>query len=162
MSGIGPVRTRTRDGQSVDDLEARIAVLEAALPSGEQVLSGLLAGEAIAVGEPVMLNGSGVFLARATTSDCIVLGVAKTAASIGVALDIYVGGVVPILFGSAPASATKGTLCYLSSTYGRATITPPTLSAGVTWATLGVIVGADGADTSPTVLLRPGDPIYGG
>lgn len=158
---IGPTRTRTRDGQSLDDLEVRIAVLEAALPAGEQVLSGLLAGEAIAVGELVMLSSGGVFLARATTSDCVVLGVAKTAASVGVALDIYVGGVVPILFGSAPAAATKGTLCYLSSTYGRATTTAPSLGPGVAWATLGVIVGADGADTSPTVLLRPGEPIYG-
>ena len=159
--GIGPLRTRTRDGQAVDDLEARIEALEGGVSVGPMVISGLLAGEAIAIGEPVMLNSSGVFRARATTSDCVVLGVAKTAAGTGDALDIYVAGLVPILFGSAPASATKGTLCYLSSTYGRATITPPTLGAGVAWTVLGIIVGADGADTSPTVLLRPGEPIYG-
>lgn len=158
---IGPARTRTRDGQSLDQLQARIAALEAASASDEQVLSGLLAGESIAVGEPVTYSSSGVFRARATTADCIVIGVAKTAATVGLALDIYVGGVVPVVFGSAPAASTKGTLCYLSSTLGRADTTAPALGAGTVWATLGVIVGADGADTSPTVLLRPGEPIYG-
>lgn len=158
---IGPTRTRTRDGQSIDDLETRIENLEGGVSTGPLVVTGLLAGEAIAIGEPVLYSNSGVYRARATTADCVVFGVAKTAASPGDALDIYVGGVVPVLFGSAPAASTKGTLCYLSSTLGRADTTAPSLGAGVAWTSLGIIVGADGSDTLPTVLLRPGEPIYG-
>lgn len=158
---VGPTRTRTRSGQSVDDLETRIAALETALTSGARVLSGLLAAESIAVGEPVMLASGGVYRARATTSESIVLGVAKTAAASGAALDIYLGGVIPVLFGSAPAASTKGALCYLSSTAGRADTSPPSLGSGVAWVTLGIIVGADGSTTSPTVRFAPSVPLYG-
>jgi hypothetical protein len=66
----------------------------------------------------------------------------------------YVGQQVPVLFGSAPAAADNGKRVYLSTTAGQATLTAPS-GATTTQFMIGILIGGDGADTTPEVIWMP-------
>jgi hypothetical protein len=55
-------------------------------------------------------------------------------------------------FGVAPLAADNGKEVYLSTTAGQATLTPPGAGNAVVY--LGILQGADGATTTPNVLLQ--------
>lgn len=159
---IGPIATRTLDGQTVDDLLARIEALEAS-SSGSTEATFTVGSSAVVAGDVVRLTSSGVVeKAAATSSACEVVGIVKANASSGASVQVYLGGLVPVRFGSAPSSSARGSVCYLSGTGGLAVLSAPSLTSGVARLRLGIVIGADGADTTPTVLLRVGEPIIGG
>ncbi|GAF96252.1 unnamed protein product, partial [marine sediment metagenome] len=53
-----------------------------------------------------------------------------------------------------PGAASNGSPVFVSATAGVATLTAPTGSGNVVYL-LGILQGADGADTSPLVLFQP-------
>jgi hypothetical protein len=143
----------------MDDLLARIEAMEST--SGTVTLTAGAA--ALSAGDVVRLSSAGLVVkAQATTAACHVLGVVAVAALAGAPVQVYLMGMVPVSFGSAPAASDRGSPCYLSGTAGKATLTPPTLNAGVALVRLGILASGDGASTTPSVILRPGDPLLGG
>ncbi len=60
--------------------------------------------------------------------------------------------VAPVLFGAAPLAADNGSRVYLSTTAGRATLTPPGSGNAIYY--VGILLGADGITTTPNVLLN--------
>lgn len=65
-----------------------------------------------------------------------------------------VGTLVPVKFGSAPASNANGSRVYLSATAGQGTLSVLSASGTVVYR-LGILQGADGSTTTPLVLWRP-------
>lgn len=120
----------------------------------------LTAGATLAAGEAVRIDSSGEWqLADAntgTTTDGLVVGVSVGAATATNPAQAYtlVGSLVPMLFGSAPAGANNGDTIYLSTTAGEVTLSPPTGTGEVLFS-MGILQGADGADTTPLVLFNP-------
>lgn len=121
----------------------------------------LTAGEAIAAGDLITIEDTtgDAILADANTGtaiDGIAIGVAAYAAADTAPVQVYTvtGSLIPMTFASAPASNRNGDPVYLSSTPGRATLTAPTSGPAIVWL-LGVLQGADGAETSPLVLYMP-------
>jgi hypothetical protein len=60
--------------------------------------------------------------------------------------------VAPVLFGAPPLAADNGSRVYLSTTAGRATLTPPGSGNAIYY--VGILLGADGITTTPNVLLN--------
>jgi hypothetical protein len=120
----------------------------------------LTAGATLVAGNIVRINASGQWvLADANTgtlSDGLVAGVASFAATSSNPARVFTmpGSLVPMLFGAAPAGASNGSTVFLSATAGEATLTAPTVSGSIIFK-LGILQGADGADTTPTVLYQP-------
>lgn len=120
----------------------------------------LTAGANLAAGNIVRFNASGEWvLADANTgtlNDGVVAGVASFAATSTNPARVFTmpGSLVPMLFGAAPAGASNGATVFLSATAGEATLTAPTTSGSIIFK-LGILQGADGADTTPAVLYQP-------
>jgi hypothetical protein len=120
----------------------------------------LTAGATIAVGDIVTLDTAGdVILADSNTGtdeDAYAIGVAATASTATNPIRVYTttGILVPINFAAAPGAATNGSVVFVSATGGEGTITAPTGMGNVLYK-VGILQGADGADTSPLVLLQP-------
>ena len=131
--------------------------------SATATTSSFVADEAIVVGNIVRIvvsSDSGLTPGRVLKAnagvekEAEVVGIATTAAGAqGSALTVATGGETSILFSSAPASTDNGKQVYLSTTDGTATLTPPS-SSGQTVVQLGKLKGADGSDTTPTVVLN--------
>jgi len=64
------------------------------------------------------------------------------------------GSLVPVRFASAPAAADNGKFVYASTTPGVGSTAPPSGNDVVIYK-IGVLQGADGADTTPTVIFQP-------
>jgi len=119
----------------------------------------MVAAETLAMGDLLcVVNSAGEMgKARSTYSAdrwrviAVALDVAIAGDNVPVGL---VGEVSPVLFGSAPAAASNGSLVYLSSTLGVATLTPPLTTGNVIF-TVGVLQGANGLSSSPTVAFIP-------
>lgn len=112
-----------------------------------------VAGEALAVGDVVCIaNDAGtpkIYKADATTSTnkYLAVGVCGRAAAANGDPTLVSFGLTSATFGSAPAAADNGIkYVYLSETAGQATVTAPTTS-GSSVIRLGVLYGANGADT---------------
>ena len=120
----------------------------------------LTAGATIAVGDVVSLDSAGdVILADSNTGtdeDAYTIGVAATAATATNPVRVFTssGDLVPVNFGAAPGAATNGSVVFVSATGGEGTLTAPTGGGNVLYK-VGIMQGADGADTSPLVLLQP-------
>jgi hypothetical protein len=120
----------------------------------------LTAGATIAVGDVVALNSSGlVILADSNTGtdeDAYAIGVAATAATAANPVKVFTssGDLVPVNFASAPGATTNGQIVFVSAIGGEGTITAPTGGGNVLYK-VGILQGADGADTTPLVLLQP-------
>lgn len=119
-----------------------------------------VAGENIAAGQVVRFDRTAspgqILLARANSEEAgQALGVAKTSAISGAAVTVTLGGSAPCQFGGAPAASANGDPVYLDpTTAGNGTLTAPSAS-GQAVTLIGFLFGADGADTTPNVVLRP-------
>ncbi len=117
-----------------------------------------LAGENLVAGDIVRFDTSAnpgrVLKAQANSADNgDVCGVVKDAVSSGNAATVYTVGSVPVLFQSTPASSNNGSRVYLDpSNAGKATLTPPS-GAGESIYLIGRLVGGDGSDSTPNVVL---------
>jgi len=121
----------------------------------------LTAGEAIVAGDVLTIEATSgdAILADSntgTTLDGLAIGVAAFAAADTAPVKVYTvaGNLIPVSFSAAPAAASNGSPVFVSATPGRATLTAPTGSGNVVYL-LGILQGADGADTSPLVLFQP-------
>jgi hypothetical protein len=83
-----------------------------------------------------------------------VVGVATTGGIADATINVAFqgGAMVAVKFGSAPAAASNGSPVYLDTTSGQATLTAPSGASDVIFR-IGRLYGADGADTTPTVIL---------
>ena len=125
------------------------------------------AGETIADGDLVRLATSSDApitpgtLVKANASDfsgALVIGVAQDSGTAGDTIKMVMNGSANVLFGSAPASSSNGQRVYLSTTNGLATLTAPS-GIGEASLLIGYLLEADGLTTTPTVLLKIGDPV---
>lgn len=122
--------------------------------------------EAISIGDVIVLDDTGTSgtpgearLAQGVPTLAAAIGVAKTAAVIGASVEVYVLGVAAANFAAAPLVGDNGRPVFVSATTaGLATLTPPAAS-GTVVTQIGFLVGADGATTSPTILVRTSPPI---
>lgn len=121
----------------------------------------LTAGEAISAGDVVTIEGTSgdAILADAdtgTTLDGLAIGVAAYGAADTAPVKVYTvpGSLIPVNFSAAPAASLNGRPVFVSTTPGEGTTTAPTGSGNVVYI-LGILQGADGADTSPLVLYQP-------
>jgi hypothetical protein len=117
-----------------------------------------VAGEALSLGHILTFDAAGdVVKASAVYASSIweVTSVATAAALATASVNVATAGMlVPILFGAAPAAGDNGKPCFLSTTAGQATLTPPGGSGNVVFS-IGVIQGADGITSTPAVLFQP-------
>jgi hypothetical protein len=128
-------------------------------PAGGVSPISFIAAEGIAIGEPLAVDSSGNALPADATFSAnrwAAIGIATSTAAPAASVSVTVnqGSLVPMLFASAPAGSSNGSLVFLSDTQGRATLTPPTTSGNVRFL-LGILQGADGVDTTPDVLFSP-------
>lgn len=118
----------------------------------------LTAGENLSLGHLLTFDGSGDYVRASALFASNIWELAAVARTAATASNPVVGSVagelIPILFGSAPAAAANGTLCFLSTTAGEATLTPP-LGVGEVVFQVGVVQGADGVTVTPDVLFQP-------
>lgn len=129
----------------------------------ESVIAGLggttlVAGEALALGHILTTNASGEAIkASATFSSDIwrVFAVARAAAIAAASVLLATSGdQVPVLFASAPPASANRSVVFLSTVAGEGTLTPPFGSGEVVFV-VGVLQGADGVTTTPSVFLQP-------
>jgi hypothetical protein len=118
-----------------------------------------IAAATISKGDVVALLSTGeVAPADATFSIGLwrVFGIAETSvlAASMVRIATFVGRRVEVNFTSPPSAVNNGDYAFLSTTPGKVALTPP-LGTGKVRFVVGVLVGADGLDTNPTVLYQP-------
>lgn len=65
------------------------------------------------------------------------------------------GQIIPVRFAAAPASSNNGFPVYLSTTPGVGTLTAPSGGNDKVTFVVGILIGADGADTTPDVIWMP-------
>jgi hypothetical protein len=117
-----------------------------------------LAGENLVAGDTVrfdtVTNPGRVLKAQANSpTNADVCGIVQNALSTGASATVYTVGSVPILFHSTPAASNNGSRVYLDpANAGKATLTLPSAS-GQSIVLLGRLVGGDGVDSTPTVVL---------
>lgn len=64
------------------------------------------------------------------------------------------GTKIGVLFAAAPAAGSNGSVVYLDTVAGNGTLTAPSASGSSVFR-LGILIGADGADTTPNVVWQP-------
>ena len=117
-----------------------------------------LAGENVVAGDTVrfdtVTNPGRVLKAQANVvGNADVCGIVKDAVNAGATATVYTVGSVPILFQATPASSNNGSRVYLDpSNAGKATLTAPSAS-GQSIVLLGRLVGGNGSDSTPNVVL---------
>lgn len=117
------------------------------------------AGAAIALGDLLTFDSSGdavPAVSTTATGEWEVAGVAASAAAAASPVQIFTirGLATQTRFGVAPGAGANGTRVYLSSSAGAATLTAPT-TPGNTVMLVGLLIGADGATTTPEVVFHP-------
>ena len=126
------------------------------------VSSGFTADETIAEGDllrAVNSTDAGLTPGRVIKANASELGSAEFigismgSATQGNTVRTATSGLISVRFGSAPASSDNGKRVYISTTDGQATLTAPSSSGDVVYQ-VGTLIGADGADTTPTVDLN--------
>lgn len=145
-------------GVPVVDLGAvNDAVSAAAIPVAGGVT--LIAGEAIAIGDVLTINASGeAILAEASIAvdEWRVIGASRDAGAILSTVRVATSGDLGLVrFAVAPAGASNGEYVFLSTVTGLGSLTPPAPPGGKTVILVGVLQGADGATTTPDVLIQP-------
>jgi len=121
----------------------------------------LTAGELISAGAVVTIEGTtgDAILADSNTGvtlDGLAIGIAAYGAANTDPVKVYTvpGSRVPVNFAAAPAASLNGRPVFVSTTPGQGTTTPPTSSGNVVYV-IGILQGADGANTSPLVVYQP-------
>jgi len=118
------------------------------------------AGEALTAGDVVRFDQSGTGTAGQilkaqgnSPTNADVVGIALGSAAINAPVSIYLDGKAPVSFQSAPPATSNGLRVYLDpSNVGKATTTLPSASGNVI-VLIGRLIGGDGSDTTPTVIL---------
>jgi hypothetical protein len=121
-----------------------------------------VADETLVVGDLVRIVQTGesgltvgrVVKAIATDAKSEELYIALGGASQGDNVKVAIVGETGVKFASAPASTENGKKVYLSGSSGTATLTPPSASGSIV-VKLGTLIGANGAESVPTILFRP-------
>ena len=118
----------------------------------------LVLAESVVLGDLLALDASSEGVKAESTFSAgkfFIFGVAEEAGSPAATISVATlhGILVPVRFGAAPLTASNGQLVYLSATPGAATLLVP--SAGNVIYTIGILVGADGVNTTPNVLTQP-------
>lgn len=134
-----------------------------AVTSATSTSSSVVADETIATGAVVRFvtnaDGGGLTPGRVvnanagTQADAEAIGVTSSGGGQGDSLTMNTAGEASVLFGSAPASTENGKQVYLSTTDGTGTTTIPSAS-GNTVVKIGKLKGANGSDSTPTVVLN--------
>jgi hypothetical protein len=121
----------------------------------------LTAGEILAEGDILVLyDDSGITKVRkanaatAGRQDSIAIAMADAAADAIVSVRMLPGTVVSVSFSLAPITSDNGSPVYLSTTNGKASVTPPA-GSGDAIIRIGILYGASGSDTTPEVIFRP-------
>jgi|GEM_PF-1866315 len=121
----------------------------------------LTAGENLTAGDVVTIEDTTGDVVKAdsntgTTIDGLCIGVVAIGANDTNPVKVYTvpGSLIPVTFAAAPAANRNGDPVWVSTTAGVATLTPPTASGNVQYI-IGILQGADGADTSPLVVYQP-------
>jgi hypothetical protein len=123
------------------------------------------AGEAISINQPLSVEWDAVNVeVRVYRSQANhgnderrrVIGIALGAAAVGNPVNVHQGFGQPVsaLFSVAPLAVDNGKTVYLSITNGFCSTSPPG-GGGATVFEIGTLIGADGVDTSPTVVFAP-------
>ena len=120
------------------------------------------AGASISVGDVLAFNNAGRVVpadsaypsSYSTFNPYEVIGIARTAASIGGAVIAYTsfGESYPVNFDGTPTTSDVGKMAYLTSTVGKCTLTAPSSSAVVV--EVGIINSADGT-SSANIVFSP-------
>jgi len=117
-----------------------------------------LAGENLAAGDVVRFdtttNPGRVLKAQANNvANSDVCGVVKSTATTGNSATLYTAGSISVAFQATPASSSNGSRVYLDpANAGKATLTLPS-SSGQAIILLGRLVGGDGSDSTPNIVL---------
>ena len=121
----------------------------------------LTAGENLTAGDVVTIEDTTGDVVKAdsdtgTTIDGLCIGVVAVSATDTNPVKVFTvpGSLIPVTFAAAPAANRNGDPVFVSTTPGVATLTPPTASGNVVYI-IGILQGADGADTSPLVVYQP-------
>lgn len=141
-----------------DEVIAEIAAL---VPAAARTIV-LQAGENITLGDLIVVEGGLWYRADWTdaTDRFRVHAIAQASIAAGLTGGGFVvrGAPYPARFAAAPASGLNGSRVYLGAS-GVATLTSPDASDpaddGLVIAEVGVLVGADGATLTPTILFDP-------
>ena len=80
-----------------------------------------------------------------------VIGVARSGGNQGDTISVILSGMADVKFNAAPPSTDNGKTVYLTAVSGEGGITPPASGAIVK---LGKLSGADGVDSTPTIVLN--------
>ena len=142
------------------------ATASSASTTSQRVEFNLIADESIVAGDivRVVVDGEGLTPGRVVKASGTVyaqsevVGIANASASQGDSVKIVSDGLVGVKFSSAPASTSNGKNIFLSTTNGVATLTPPSGSSN-SIIKIGKLVGADGSNSIPNVVLNIGEPI---
>jgi len=121
------------------------------LTAGTAITAGALVTIEDTTGDAILADSN-----TGTSIDGLCIGIAAEGAAAAADVKVYTvpGALVPVNFAAAPAAARNGDPVYVSQTAGVATMTPPTGSGNVVYV-VGILQGADGADTSPLVVYQP-------
>jgi hypothetical protein len=143
------------------------ATATSASTTSQRVEFNLIADESIVAGDILRvvidadapLTAGRVVKANGTVyAQSEVVGIANGSASQGDSVKIVSDGLVGVKFSSPPASTSNGQNIFLSTTNGIATLTPPSGSSNSV-IKIGKLVGADGSNSIPNVVLNIGEPI---
>ena len=131
--------------------------------SAASTSSSVVADETISTGAIVRLvtssDGGGLTPGRVLNAnanaeaDAEAIGIVTSGGSQGDSLTMVTAGEADVLFAAPPASTENGKQVYLSITDGTGTTTPPS-SSGDTVVKIGKLKGANGSDSTPTVILN--------
>jgi hypothetical protein len=129
-------------------------------PTADQVIVSAVTDESITDGDLVryLQNGEGgtlgrIVLANAGETQSRDIFLTLTTGVSGDAVSLLLNGSVNMNFGSSVASTEIGQIVYLSTTDGKATLTPPSTSGDYV-IQLGTVIDASGTNRA-TVIFRP-------
>ncbi|MAG26013.1 hypothetical protein CMI47_10580 [Candidatus Pacearchaeota archaeon] len=130
--------------------------------TGSNIGDAYTADETIVAGELVRFvtssDGGGLTPGRVVKANASsmngagAMGVATSGASQGNSINVAYEGKSGVLFGSNPAASSNGQRVYLSTTSGKATLTPPASNASVV--VIGRLQGATGSTNTPNVVVN--------
>lgn len=124
---------------------------------GSSTVVKLPAGEPITAGDVLAVNSAGDIVKSSTVFSAglfNVVGISDVSVGVGELVSVVTEGNIQTTFDAPPSASSNGSLAYLSTTAGKATLSPASTPGRVVLS-IGVLQGADGATSSPLVLFHP-------